>query len=173
MGVINADTSLNFPDFRSGETTFSLLSQVAGRSGRNTKEGSVIIQTFNPDHYAINFVKNHDYIGFYKKEMLLRKQLKYPPFYFITYIRISGKDSNICYRESMKIKKALEKYLDQTIILGPSTANIFKVSNIYRYGIILKYKKQDNLIDVLNKMIDVYKSNRNVTIDLNFNPGHF
>lgn len=173
VGVINADTSLNFPDFRSSETTFSLLSQVAGRSGRSTKEGSVIIQTFNPDHYAINFVKNHDYIGFYKREMLLRKQLKYPPFYFITYIRISGKDSNICYREAMKIKKSLEKYLDQTIILGPSTANIFKVSNIYRYGIILKYKKQDNLIDVLNKMIDVYKSNRNVTIDLNFNPGHF
>lgn len=173
VGVINADTSLNMPDFRSSEMTFSLLSQVAGRSGRSSKEGEVVLQTFNKDHYAINYAKNHDYLGFYNTEMMIRRELKYPPFYFITYIRISSKDNDICYKEALKIKKSLEKYLDKTIILGPSVSSLFKVNNTYRYGIILKYKKQDNLIDVLEKMIDVYKSNRKVVVDLNFNPGHF
>ncbi len=173
VGVINADTSLNIPDFRSSETTFSLLSQVAGRSGRKDKEGEVILQTFNKEHYAIRYVKYHDYLGFYNMEMQIRRELKYPPFYFLTYIRVSGKDNNICYKESLKIKKSLEKYLDKTIILGPSSSSLFKVNNVYRYGIILKYKKQDNLIPVLEKMIDVYKSNRKVIVDLNFNPRHF
>lgn len=173
VGVINADTSLNIPDFRSSETTFSLLSQVAGRSGRKDKEGEVILQTFNKDHYAIRYVKYHDYLGFYDMEMHIRRELKYPPFYFITYIRVSSKDNNTCYKESLKIKKSLEKYLDKTIILGPSVVSLFKINNVYRYGIILKYKKQDNLINVLEKMIDVYKSNRKVVVDLNFNPKHF
>lgn len=173
VGVINADTSLNIPDFRSSEVTFSLLSQVAGRSGRSTKEGEVILQTFNKDHYAIKYVECHDYLGFYNEEMQIRRKLKYPPFYYITYIRISSRDSDICYKESLKIKKSLEKYLSETIILGPSAASLFKLSNVYRYGIILKYKKQDNLIEVLNKMIDAYKGNKKIVVDLNFNPGHF
>lgn len=173
VGVINADTSLNIPDFRSSETTFSLLSQVAGRSGRSKKTGEVIIQTFNPQHYAIEYVRKHDYCGFFQKEMSIRKVLRYPPYYFLVYIKISSKDSDVCYKEALKIKKSLEKYLDRTIILGPSVSAVFKVSNIYRYGIILKYQKQDNLEQVLNMMIDAYKSNRLVTVDLNFNPGHF
>ena len=173
VGVINADTSLNIPDFRSSEQTFSLLSQVAGRSGRSSKSGEVVIQTYNPNHYAIEYVKKHDYCGFYEQEMKIRKQLKYPPYYFLIYIRISGKDSDICYKESLKIKRSLEKYLDNTTILGPSANSIFKINNIYRYGIILKYKKQNDLEKILNKMISVYKSNRKVTVDLNFNPKHF
>ena len=173
VGVINADTSLNIPNFRSSEVTFSLLSQVAGRSGRSSKIGEVIIQTFNPDHYVIDDVKKHDYLGFYEKEMMLRKKLKYPPYYFLIYIRISGKDSNICYKEALKIKKSLVKYLDNTTILGPSASAIFKIKNIYRYGMILKYKKQNNLEEVLNKMLSAYKSNRKVKVDLNFNPRYF
>lgn len=172
VGIINADTSLNIPDFRSSETTFSLLSQVAGRSGRSNKTGRVYLQTFNPDHYAIKYVTKHDYIGFYNSEMNIRHELKYPPYYYLIYIRISGKDPDICYKESLKITKALEKYLTKTIILGPSAAPLFKVNNIYRYGIILKYQKEPDLNNILNKMIDAYKTNRKVTIDLNFNPGH-
>ena len=137
------------------------------------KRGEVIIQTYNPNHYAIEYVKKHDYIGFYQKEMLIRKELKYSPYYFLTYIRVSGKDSDICYQEALKIRKSLEKYLTETIILGPSSNSIFKINNIYRYGIILKYKKQDNLYYALNKMIEAYKSNRKVVVDLNFNPRHF
>lgn len=172
-GVINADTSLNIPDFRSSETTFSLLAQVAGRAGRSTKEGEVIIQTFNPDHYAIQYTKKHDYLGFYNKEMFIRRELKYPPFYYICYLKISGKDSDYIYGEVNKIKKVLENKLENTIILGPSPCTIFKLNNIYRYGIILKYKKEDNLREVLDKIIDHYKDNSKLKLDINFNPSHF
>ena len=173
VGVINADTSLNIPDFRSSETTFSLLAQVAGRAGRSTKEGEVIIQTFNPDHYAIQYTKKHDYLGFYNKEMFIRRELKYPPFYYICYLKISGKDSDYIYGEVNKIKKVLENKLENTIILGPSPCVIFKLNNIYRYGIILKYKKEDNLREVLDKIIDHYKDNSKLKLDINFNPIHF
>ena len=173
VGVINADTSLNIPDFRSSETTFSLLAQVAGRAGRSTKEGEVIIQTFNQDHYAIQYTKKHDYLGFYNKEMFIRRELKYPPFYYICYLKISGKDSDYIYGEVNKIKKVLENKLENTIILGPSPCVIFKLNNIYRYGIILKYKKEDNLREVLDKIIDHYKDNSKLKLDINFNPSHF
>ena len=81
VGVINADTSLNIPDFRSSENTFDLLCQTSGRSGRSKKQGKVIIQTFNKDHYAIKYSKMHDYVGFYNEEMDIRRKLKYPPYY--------------------------------------------------------------------------------------------
>lgn len=173
VGVVHADTSLNIPDFRSSENTFSLLSQVAGRSGRSTKSGEVIIQTFNQDHYAIQYAKDHDYFGFYQREMMIRRKLKYPPYYYLVFIRISSKDADICYREAVKIRKSLEKYLKQTILLGPSVLSVFKVNNIYRYGIILKYQREEHLNEVLHQMLEVYKSNRKVVIDLNFNPRHF
>lgn len=173
VGVINADTSLNIPDFRSSETTFSLLAQVAGRAGRSDKEGEVIIQTFNPEHYAIQYTKKHDYLGFYNREMSIRRELKYPPYYYICYVKISGKDNKYIYEESLKITKLFHNKLTNMIILGPSPCTIFKLNNIYRYGIILKYKKDEDLREVLNKVIEHYKDNRNIKIDVNFNPSHF
>ncbi len=170
VGVINADTSLNIPDFRSGENTFSLLNQVAGRSGRSDRDGSVIIQTFNPDYYAISLTKNHDYMGFYKKEMEIRKTLKYPPYYYICNIRISGKDSNYILNEALKIKKSLDRNLSNIIILGPSTSSIFRVNNIFRYNIILKYKSDSTLYEILEKIINHYKTNSKIRIDVDFNP---
>ncbi len=170
VGVINADTSLNIPDFRSSENTFSLLSQVAGRSGRSIKEGFVIIQTFNPEHYAIELTKTHDYLSFYKKEMVIRKQLKYPPFYYLCNIRISGKDDNFVLAEALKIKRSLERNLNETIILGPSAASIYRINNIIRYNIILKYKKTNNIFEILDKIINHYKTNNKIKIDVDFNP---
>lgn len=170
VGVINADTSLNIPDFRSGENTFSLLSQVAGRSGRSEKEGLVIIQTFNPDHYAISYVQKHDYLSFYRQEMDIRRRLKYPPYYYLCCIKISGKDSGFIYQEALKIKRSLERNLDSVIILGPSNALVFKVNQIYRYQIILKYKKEDELYPIFSKIMEHYQINRNIKIDIDFNP---
>ena len=170
VGVINADTSLNIPDFRSSENTFSLLSQVAGRSGRSTKTGSVIIQTYNPEHYAINLCKNHDYVSFYKQEMMIRRSLKYPPYYYICNIRVSGKDASYILGEALKIKNSLERNLTSTIILGPSSSSLFKMNNVFRYNIILKYKKEDNLYLILSKVIDHYLTNNKIKIDIDFNP---
>lgn len=173
VGVINADTSLNIPDFRSSENTYSLLSQVAGRSGRSQKTGKVYIQTFNPDHYAISFVKEHDYLGFYREEMKIRRRLGYPPFYFLCYLKISGKEADYLFQESLKIKRSLERNLHHTTILGPTTLAVFKVNNIYRYGIILKYKREEDLYDILIKIQNHYKSNHKLRVDIDFNPSHF
>ena len=170
VGVINADTSLNIPDFRSSENTFSLLSQVAGRSGRSTKTGSVIIQTFNPEHYAISLCKNHDYLSFYKQEMMIRRDLKYPPYFYICNIRVSGKDASYILKEALKIKNSLERNLSSTIILGPSTSSLFKMNNVFRYNIILKYKKEDNLYLILSKVINHYLTNNKIKVDIDFNP---
>ena len=173
VGVINADTSLNIPDFRSSENTYSLLSQVAGRSGRSQKIGKVYIQTFNPDHYAISFVKEHDYLGFYREEMKIRRRLGYPPFYFLCYLKISGKEADYLFQESLKIKRSLERNLHHTTILGPTTLAVFKVNNVYRYGIILKYKREEALYDILIKVQNHYKSNHKLRVDIDFNPSRF
>ena len=173
VGVINADTSLNIPDFRSSENTYSLLSQVAGRSGRSQKTGKVYIQTFNPDHYAISFVKEHDYLGFYREEMKIRRRLGYPPFYFLCYLKISGKEADYLFQEALKIKRSLERNLGHTTILGPTTLAVFKVNNIYRYGIILKYKREEALYDILIKIQNHYKNNHKLRVDIDFNPSHF
>lgn len=173
VGVINADTSLNIPDFRSSEETFQLLSQVAGRSGRSEKEGEVCIQTFNPDHYAIQYAKRHDYNGFYNHEMQIRHQLGYPPYYYLTLIRISGKQEEKCQAEAQKISIFLKKQLLSTDLLGPSPAAVWKVNNVYRYQIILKYKKEEQLQKVLRYLQNHYKGNREVKIDFDFYPLHF
>lgn len=171
VGVINADSSLNLPDFRSSERTFSLLDQVAGRSGRSTIPGSVIIQTFNPDNKTILAVKKHDYDSFYLEEMKIRKILKYPPYYYLANIKIASKDYNEASSESVKIKKYLEKNLDQTsIILGPSTASNFKRNNIYRFSITIKYRFDKHLMKVLKDLDEIYATNKNCFLELDINP---
>lgn len=172
VGVLNADTSLNVPDFRSSEMTFSLLAQVAGRSGRSSKKGQVYFQTYNPEHYAIVDAKKNDYLSFYKEEMQNRHLMKYPPFYYLVSVKILSKDEQLCYKESLRVKKVLEKYLRQTILLGPSADSVFKISNVYRYRIILKYKYQENLKEVLNRLIVYYAATGKVKVEVDFNPIH-
>ena len=169
VGVINADNSLNIPDFRSSETTFDLLNQVGGRSGRGEKVGEVIIQTFNPTHYAITYAKNNDYLGFFNLEMKNRKLLSYPPYYYLVLIRIKGNDYNFISSETKKIKEFLMSKLSFKI-LGPSVANPFKVNSVYRFNIIIKYKIEENLMAVLEELINHYKMNNKIMIDIDFEP---
>ncbi len=171
VGVLNTDTSLMIPDFRSSEATFDLLSQVAGRSGR-AKEGLVVFQTYNKDHYAISCASNHDYLTFYKEEMAIRKMMKYPPYYYLVLVKISGKDENSCLKEAVRCEKVLKKYLDNTILLGPTKAMIFKKMNIYTYQIILKYQYQDNLYEILDKLLNYYATKKIVEVSVTFNPVH-
>ena len=159
VGVINADTSLLIPSFRSSEVTFQLLNQVSGRSGRGEKEGKVIIQTHNPNHYAIKYAKSHDYINFFKEEMDIRRKLGYPPYYYLVNIKIISKSYEIARDRASKIGKILKDNLEHSIILGPSISSVFKLKNEYRFGMIIKYKKEDNLYNTLNKLIDHYRNN--------------
>lgn len=171
VGVVSADSTLTSPDFRASENTFQLLSQVSGRAGRGSSSGEVIIQTYNPDHYGITLSKNHNYIEFYKEEMKMRKLLKYSPYYFMTLISISTKDYDLGFKESNKIGDYLRNNLDnETIILGPSMASVFKINNVYHYQIIIKYRKDDKLLDVLKFIDSMYKQNAKVEVEMDFNP---
>ncbi|HGF1449054.1 TPA: primosomal protein N' [Streptococcus suis] len=155
VGVLNADTALNLPDFRSSERTFQLLTQVAGRAGRADKEGEVLIQTYNPNHYAIAFAKNQDYEGFYQYEMNIRRNLGYPPYYFTVGLTLSHKSEDFVVQKAFEVVSFLRENLSDSIrILGPTPKPIARTHNLYHYQIILKYRKEENLEAVLNHILD-------------------
>ena len=154
-----------------GENTFELLSQVSGRAGRSDREGEVIIQTYNPDHYSIIYAKSHNYLSFYKEEMRMRKMLKYSPYYYMALVSIKSKDYDLIFKESNKIGSYLKNNLSsETIVLGPSMASVFKVNNIYHMQIILKYRKEDKLYEVLKFIDNHYKQNNKIEVELDFDP---
>jgi len=168
VGIINPDSSLSIPDFRSGERTYELLSQTAGRVGRFDLPGKVIIQTYNPNNYVYNCVIKNDYESFYNSELSIRKKLSYPPFYYICSLTISSESFDLASKESSKLKKFLDNNLnDNYIILGPSVSSILKLKNKYRFNIMIKYKDFDLLHKVLRDVnnIDI----KNVSIDININ----
>ena len=171
VGVVNADETLNIPDFRSNEKTFQLLNQVSGRAGRSGIDSKVIIQTFNPDNILFNYIKNNDYVGFYKYEMNLRKKLKYPPYYFILSIKICSKDYDKSSKNATKIFNYLKNNIDiSSIILGPSTASMFKLNNIYRFQIVVKYKFDDKLFDSIRFIDNMYINEKDVYLEIDNNP---
>lgn len=171
VGVINADGTLNIPDFRSGERTFALLSQVAGRAGRSDLKGEVVLQTFNPENFTLKCVKDQDYMKFYNYEMSNRHKLDYPPYYYLTSVKIASKDYDLASKEIIKVKNYLFKNLsNETIILGPTTASMFKINNVYRFQIILKYKKDPKLFTTLKDLDELYMLNNKVNIEIDNNP---
>ncbi len=171
VGIINADEALNIPDFRSGERTFDLLYQTSGRAGRSNSIGTVVIQTFNKNNYILNCVCEQDYQKFYKYEMNIRRTLKYPPYYFLVNIKIKGKDLELVLQEAKKTASYLRKNIDKTsIVLGPTTSNIFKVNNIFRYNILIKYRFDKKLIPILKELDKIYTINNKVKLDIDMNP---
>ncbi len=171
VGVLNSDASLNIPDFRSGERTFQLLNQIAGRSGRGALPGEVIIQGFNIDHYSIKTACNSDYDRFYNEEMNLRKILKYPPYYNICLIKISGKNEEYLNNEANKIRKYLDLNLSKNLdVFGPSFSSIPKINNIFYMQLIIKYKKNSEIIDKINYLNQNYQNNNKVNLEIDLNP---
>jgi primosomal protein N' (replication factor Y) len=150
VGVISADTSLHFPDFRSSERTFQLLTQVAGRAGRGDVFGEVVIQTFNPDHYSILRAKDHDYIGFYQEEIQFRKALEYPPFSRLINFRLVGNSERRTKAAAEEMggmgQSLLKKEYGRGIeILGPSTAPFAKMRGKFRWQMLAKGKNSQLL----------------------------
>ena len=170
VGVIQADTILNLPDFRANERTYDLLSQVSGRAGRSDLKGKVIIQTFNPDNYAIKLSKNHNYEDFYNEEMSIRKKLIYPPFTFISLIKVGGRDFNYTIKEANKIGEYLRRKVDKEVVLGPSVASLSKINNIYYFEIIIKYRDKEHMIKLLNEVKLLTESNSKIHVEFDINP---
>lgn len=154
VGVLNADTALNLPDFRSSERTFQLLTQVSGRAGRAEKTGEVIIQSFNPEHYAIQLAKAQDYEDFYTKEMYIRHRGDYPPYYFTVQITASHPEENEAAKQMFQIATKLKQGLSpQAILLGPTPNAIMRVNNRYFYQVIIKYKQEPMLQPLLKEIL--------------------
>ena len=170
VGVINADTSLQVPNFNASEKTFDLLTQVSGRAGRADKKGEVMIQTYNPEHYAIKLAQSQDYESFYRKEMQVRHQGNYPPFFYTVLISVASKNEQTAAKFAFVVKRKLMQELHApTIVLGPTPSSIAKIKNQYFYQILVKYKKEDKLNPILHELQDeaqkIKKQGLNVYID--------
>ncbi len=172
VGIINADTSLFIPSYKSNETTFDLINQVAGRSGRSTKEGMVIIQTYNPNHFAITLASTNDFEKFYQEEMKNRLSAKYPPYFYLALITVKSQDYSLLSKEINKIKINLLSRLPDKEVIGPSMGMPFKINNFYRFNILIKYKKELDLKKVLRELIEHYKANYKIKIEVSFNPNN-
>ena len=168
VGVLAADMSLNLPDYKAIEKTFQLLTQVSGRAGRHEIEGEVVIQTYNPDHYAILYAKDHDYEAFYKEEMKIREISGYTPFFNLTQIVITDKDVKKVLKEGTKIVMKLRRELeDNTQVLGPVLPKIARINNHYRAQIIVKYQESNVIDKVLKAIYNEYNEILTIAIDKN------
>ena len=169
VGVINADTSLMIPSYNAIENTYSLLSQVSGRSGRSNKKGEVIIQTYNPDNYGISEVVKQDYESFYKQEIDIRKKLLYPPFSNMLTLKIKSMNIDLVKEHIIKIYKYLKLNLKETTsILGPNLLYIRKLDKKYECSITLKYNKDENLDKIIKFLKSYYNKDRYVSFDIEF-----
>jgi len=145
VGVLNADSALNLPDFRSAERVFSLLSQVAGRAGRGDRPGRVLIQTYAVDNYALEYVTRHDYRGFAELELTQRKELAYPPFGHLVNLVLSGNDAARVKAAAEQLSVGLARAEDDVEVLGPAPCLLARLRNRHRMQILLKAKQRDPL----------------------------
>lgn len=159
VGVLAADTTLHLADFRAAEKTFQLLTQVSGRAGRHELEGEVFVQTYTPEHYAIELAKAQVYEPFYQMEMSSRKQFGYPPFYYIVNVQFSHEDLMKVVGYAEKAVRFLADGLSpESVIIGPTASAISRVNNRYRYQCLIKYKKEPKLTETLKALIRFYRT---------------
>lgn len=145
VGIVCADLSLNFPDFRASEQTFQMLAQVAGRAGRGDRPGKVILQTYNPDHFSIRCAKNQDIQSFYDQELVFRKSLAYPPFSRMIQVVVSSKDQAAGLRQTAELETQCRTILNSdrsfknhVQVMGPVEAPFSKIASHYRWQMLLK-----------------------------------
>ena len=172
VGVISADSSLYIEDYRSNERTFQILTQVAGRAGRENQPGKVIVQTYNPENFAIECSKEQNYDIFYETEIELRKQLKYPPFCDIISIGLTDTDEVKIQNVSEKLYKYINNYIKKEklnlLIYKPLPCPIDKIKNRYRWRIILKGKLNNKVIDIINwAILNINSKTTRIIVDTN------
>ncbi len=170
VGILSIDNVLNIPTYQGAENAFSLVCQVAGRAGRGEKKGKVIIQSYNPEHYSIQLAKSHNYQDFYKHEMTFRKELNYPPYSYLCEIEFRGNEIN----ELTKIAQNAAVYLKENLsdnvqILGPVAPFVKRIKNLFVLNINVKYKKEDNILAILNDFKALFNSSKvSIIIDPNY-----
>ncbi len=172
VGVVLADIGLNFPDFRASERVFSLLVQVAGRGGRGDVPGRVIIQTLNDEHYIFGFLKNHDYHGFYRHELDVRRALAYPPFSRITRILVRGGDEPSVEETMARIAAAVRRELDGmegVVVLGPARAPLGRIGGNFRHHLIIKARDTHSVRPALRRA-SAEKLPRGVYLEIDVDP---
>jgi primosomal protein N' (replication factor Y) len=155
VGAVNADIGLNLPDFRSGERTFQLLCQVAGRAGRGKFAGSAVIQTYNPGYYAIKFAARHDYAGFYDSEIKYRRSYGYPPFNDMIRLVYSHANEDKCRAEADRVHKLIKTVIDSRglpgyKLIGPVATHIARLRGQYQIQIILLGKGLQDILSAMN-----------------------
>lgn len=177
VGVLAADMSLHISDFHAAERTFELLTQAVGRAGRGKEPGQAVIQTYDPDNYAIQAAKRQDYEEFYNKEIEYRQMLYYPPVWNLLLIHIQSQNQYSNDRAAEELFKCCEAYikrLDQKLqLVGPADAAVAKVNDIYRKVIYIKTREYDTLVDIKDNIEKYVKDNpayRNVSVQFDFNP---
>ncbi|RKX96935.1 MAG: primosomal protein N', partial [Spirochaetes bacterium] len=165
--------SLNFPDFRAAERTFNLITQVSGRAGRGEKKGEVIIQTYNPSHYAIQCAKSQDYEDFFVREIRNRQNLRYPPFCRIVRLVVRGKDRervfNYAYEIGDFIKSRVEGQKNISV-LGPVSCPISRIKKNYRVHIIIKTDRISPVRNVLALLLNDEPKKYGVYLEIDFDP---
>jgi len=178
VGIISADTVLNFPDFRATERTFQLLTQAAGRAGRGDQVGTVIIQTYTPDHYGIQRAKDHDFLTFYKEEIWYREELGYPPFSRLANLRVSGNSMALTQDFAKRlgivggqIKKKRKIYRDHLDLLGPCSAPLARVKGRYRWQLLVKSERTERLHRFIRELVEkIEKEAVGVHLDVDVDP---
>lgn len=177
VGVLAADMSLHISDFHAAERTFELLTQAVGRAGRGKEPGQAVIQTYDPDNYAIQAAKRQDYEEFYNKEIEYRQMLYYPPVWNLLLIHIQSQNQYSNDRAAEELFKCCDAYikrLDQKLqLVGPADAAVAKVNDIYRKVIYIKTREYDTLVDIKDNIEKYVKDNpayRNVSVQFDFNP---
>lgn len=174
VGVLMADSSINIPDFRSEERTFNLITQVAGRSGRGDKKGSVYIQTYKPEHFSLVSAKNHDYINFYNEEIKKRQAHSYPPYSRLIRLVVRGVDSKNVEADINKIYDLLvvKTYIhkDSLIILPPCPCIIEKIKKYYRWNIIIKAKSHSLLKDFFIEYENTFTASKGNYVEIDIDP---
>jgi len=173
VGIIYADMALHQPDFRAGERTFQLLTQVSGRAGRGDIEGEVFVQAFTPFHPAIQFARRHDFNGFFEQELEFRKQLHYPPFSRVALLTLKGRNEDKVKFSAEHLKRELEKLkteLKDLTISGPAAAPLARAENLYRFQIMLKTRTMSALSRELAKMVQTLALPDDVTLAVDIDP---
>jgi primosomal protein N' (replication factor Y) len=152
VGVVSADVGLGLPDFRAAERTFQLLTQAAGRAGRGDRPGIVLIQTINPEHYAIRYASEQNYDGFYSKEIQFRKLMRYPPFSALANVLVRSQKQEEALAMSTELGRMLDPAPEGLKILGPAEAPVPKLKSEFRYQLLIKAASRKRLNETLKEL---------------------